>query len=251
MQACELLRLRASLLRLLGSAHPALSDVAHFCAADPREQLRPQLVLLFARATNGLGPSWHAKQRAAPADDPALSRPGVLPNAHPSMPTHTASFAGVFHLRPPGLYAPSPAPAATALANPPSLLPTQRRLAQIVDMIHVASVLHDDVRDAPAGNKLSILAGDFLLGRASAALARLGDAQVVELLASVIANQAQGEMINVHDTESYLAKIYLKTASLMAKGACAAVVLGGCTRDTAVWRDVAYAYGRNLGIARQ
>ena len=48
----------------------------------------------------------------------------------------------------------------------------------------------------------------------------------------------------------YLKKTYLKTASLMAKGARAAVVLGGA-REGEVWKEVAYAYGRNLGIAFQ
>ena len=83
-------------------------------------------------------------------------------------------------------------------------LPQQVRLAEIVEMIHVASLLHDDVIDnssmrrgsasAPEafGNKLSVLAGDFLLGRASAALSRLGSSEVVELIASVIANLVEG-----------------------------------------------------------
>jgi hexaprenyl-diphosphate synthase len=154
------------------------------------------------------------------------------------------------------------------------------RLAQIVEMIHVASLLHDDVIDksplrrgvasAPAafGNKLTILGGDFLLGRASAALSRLGESEVVELIASVIANLVEGEILqmkSVHggdDFDSilprvrqdnwnvYLKKTYLKTASLMAKGARAAVVLGGC-KEGEIWKEVAYAYGRNLGIAFQ
>ena len=148
-------------------------------------------------------------------------------------------------------------------------------------MIHVASLLHDDVIDksplrrgaasAPAafGNKLSVLAGDFLLGRTSAALSRLGESEVVELIASVIANLVEGEILQlkaVHADELgvaglsptvgqenwniYLQKTYLKTASLMAKGARAAVVLGGC-KEGEVWKEVAYAYGRNLGIAFQ
>ena len=78
-------------------------------------------------------------------------------------------------------------------------------------MIHVASLLHDDVIDksplrrgassAPAafGNKLSVLGGDFLLGRASAALSRLGDNEVVELIASVITNLVEGEILQMKD----------------------------------------------------
>jgi hexaprenyl-diphosphate synthase len=166
------------------------------------------------------------------------------------------------------------------LTMPSLLLPTQMRLAQIVEMIHVASLLHDDVIDqsplrrgvpsAPAafGNKLSVLAGDFLLGRTSAALSRLGENEVVELIASVIANLVEGEILQMKEVYApqlglvgtprvgkeawnlYLQKTYLKTASLMAKGARAAVVLGGC-REGEIWKEVAYAYGRNLGIAFQ
>lgn len=146
------------------------------------------------------------------------------------------------------------------------------RLARIVEMIHLASRLHDDVSDthnkSGFGNKLSILGGDFLLGRASAALSRLGDSEVVELIVSVIPNLAEGEIMRMQEVRTpdlgilpgpttaneawdvYLRKTYLKTATLMAKGARAAVVLGGC-REGEIWKEVAYAYGRYMGIAFQ
>ncbi|EDQ98458.1 uncharacterized protein LACBIDRAFT_335947 [Laccaria bicolor S238N-H82] len=123
-------------------------------------------------------------------------------------------------------------------------------------MLHTASLLHDDVidasplrRGAPSapskfGSKLSVLGGNFILGRASTALARLGDAEVTQLIASVISNLVEGEILQMRD------KTYLKTASLMAKGARSAVVLGGC-EEGEVWKDIAYAYGRNVGIAFQ
>ena len=71
------------------------------------------------------------------------------------------------------------------------ILPKQRRLAEIVEMIHTASLLHDDVidlsdsrRGRPSGNiaftnKMAVLAGDFLLGRASVAIARLRNPEVM------------------------------------------------------------------------
>jgi hexaprenyl-diphosphate synthase len=202
----------------------------------------------------------------------------------------TASFASVFPLNPPfpPLQRLPPPPELLSAVSTPALaplgdvLPTQLRLAQIVEMIHVASLLHDDVIDAsplrrgapsaPAafGNKLSVLGGDFLLGRASAALSRLGEAEVVELIAGVIANLVEGEIMQMQHAPGasssgamvpaenlvrenwnvYLKKTYLKTATLMAKGARAAVVLGG-TKEGELWKEVAYAYGRNLGIAFQ
>lgn len=259
--------------------------------------MRPLLVLLFSQATNGLGSGWHMKQWAAGCEgaggraeelDRPLTRADVLNDWNPNMPDHTASFQSAFSLRPPrpAHQPPSPPPISPTLgvptvASPLTLLPTQIRLAQIVEMIHVASLLHDDVIDksplrrgaasAPAafGNKLSVLAGDFLLGRTSAALSRLGENEVVELIASVIANLVEGEILQLKSVHAdalgiaglspsvgqdnwniYLQKTYLKTASLMAKGARAAVVLGGC-KEGEIWKEVAYAYGRNVGIAFQ
>lgn len=296
----EMTHVRSSLINLLGSSHPTLSQIASYYFHQPSKQLRPLLVLLFARATNGLGSHFplrlwsaeHARLSAEQLDAP-LSRPDVLNDFNPSMPDHTTSFSSPFDLRPPPMHTfPSPPPSLCAESVPHlahTLLPTQLRLAQIVEMIHVASLLHDDVIDksdlrrgspsAPAafGNKLAILGGDFLLGRASTALSRLGDNEVVELISSIIPNLIEGEILQMKgagartDVDSsgevdlqpshaevprsdrwctYLRKTYLKTASLMAKGTRAAVVLGGC-REGEVWKEVAYAYGRNIGIAFQ
>ena len=106
------------------------------------------------------------------------------------------------------------------------------------------------------------------MGRASTALSRLGESEVVELVASVISNLVEGEFLSMDEVrtpeqgliqgptsltaawELYLRKSYLKTASLMAKGARSAVILGGSQEDD-IWKEVAYAYGRNLGIAYQ
>jgi hexaprenyl-diphosphate synthase len=297
--APELDSIRKTLLLLLGSSHPQLSQIAEYYFLLPSKQLRPLIVLLFARALNGLGAHWSRKRWEAEADrgraeelNRPLSRPDVLNDWNPRMPEHTLSFQAPFSLqdpttplfinpqRPPLL--PSRTPALTD-----SILPTQSRLAQIVEMIHVASLLHDDVLDlsplrrgkpsAPAefGNKLSILAGDFMLGRASAALSRLGDSEVVELIAGVIANLVEGELLQLRETHAphtiegisttpgalhspsnpdrwniYLKKTYLKTASLMAKSARASAILGGATEGE-IWKDIAYAYGRNIGIAFQ
>jgi hexaprenyl-diphosphate synthase len=297
--APELAHLRETLLNLLGSSHPSLTEIAKYYFLHPSKQLRPLLVLLFARATNGLGGRYREKQWAAECEgaggravelDSPLTRPDVLNDWNPNMPDHTTSFSSVFSLRPPRAPREYPIPPPEPLTSvipvlSNSILPTQMRLAQIVEMIHVASLLHDDVvdrsplrRGAPSapvafGNKLTVLAGDFLLGRTSAALSRLGEIEVVELISSVITNLVEGEILQLkamHGEELglagsvgtrsatvgkdnwniYLQKTYMKTASLMAKGARAAVVLGGC-REGEVWKEIAYAYGRNLGIAFQ
>ncbi|KAJ3472387.1 hypothetical protein NLG97_g11031 [Lecanicillium saksenae] len=109
---------------------------------------------------------------------------------------------------------------------------------------------------------MAVLAGDFLLGRASVALARLRNAEVVELLATVIANLVEGEFMQLKNTERdernprwseetlsyYLQKTYLKTASLISKSCRAAALLGNTDVATV---DAAYSYGRNLGLAFQ
>ena len=76
-------------------------------------------------------------------------------------------------------------------------------------MIHVASLLHDDVIDSAEtrrglkslnsflGNKLAILAGDFLLARASVTLASLHNYQVIQLLSQVIEDLVSGEVLQV------------------------------------------------------
>ena len=134
-------------------------------------------------------------------------------------------------------------------------------------MIHAASLLHDDVidladtrRGAKAvhkiyGNKVAVLAGDFLLARASVLLARLQDIKVVELLATVLEEMVQGEMMQVKampeellEFDHYLSKTYRKTAALMALSCEAAALLGDHPPEV---QQALQAYGRHLGIAYQ
>jgi geranylgeranyl pyrophosphate synthase len=124
------------------------------------------------------------------------------------------------------------------------ILPSQKRLAEITEMIHTASLFHDDVIDKATsrrsvasvnqvfGNKVAILGGDFLLSRASVALARLRNLEVVELLSTVIEHLVKGEIMqmkpnsstdgsnqtkNAAAIEFYLRKNFYKTASLMGE----------------------------------
>lgn len=143
----------------------------------------------------------------------------------------------------------------------------QRTVAEITEMIHVASLLHDDVLDQAdtrrgvkslnlaMGNKLAVLAGDFLLARSSCALAGLRNTEVVELLSTVLEHLVSGEIMQASaerkddvSMEYYLRKTFLKTASLMAHSCKAVAVLGGHNPDTC---ENAYDYGRHLGLAFQ
>ncbi|KAB1222692.1 Solanesyl diphosphate synthase 3, chloroplastic/mitochondrial [Morella rubra] len=143
----------------------------------------------------------------------------------------------------------------------------QQCIAEITEMIHVASLLHDDVLDdadtrrgigslnCVMGNKLAVLAGDFLLSRACVALASLENTEVVSLLAKVVEHLVTGETMQMTTTaeqrcsmEYYMEKTYYKTASLISNSCKAIALLAGQTAEVAI---LAYEYGRNLGLAFQ
>lgn len=148
------------------------------------------------------------------------------------------------------------------------ILKSQRRLAEITEMIHTASLFHDDViddadtrRGQPAahhafGNKMAILAGDYLLARASICLARLRNVDVVECMSTVIEHLVRGEVLQIKDSrtgvadmEGYLRKNFYKTASLMANSCKSAALLGENVSPEVV--DAAYTFGKHLGVAFQ
>jgi all-trans-nonaprenyl-diphosphate synthase len=147
------------------------------------------------------------------------------------------------------------------------ITPRHRRLAEITEMIHTASLVHDDVvdesevrRGVPTvhslfGNRIAVLAGDFLFAQSSWYLANLDNLEVVKLLSQVIMDLAAGEIqqgLGCFDTnlsiEAYLEKSYYKTASLIANSAKAAATLSGMEAE---FTENMYAYGRHLGLAFQ
>jgi octaprenyl-diphosphate synthase len=137
------------------------------------------------------------------------------------------------------------------------------KLCAVVEMIHAASLLHDDVIDdadtrrgqpsvnALYDNKTSIMFGDILYSRAFTELS-LMDKRVAYTISNAVTLLSIGEMIDVDLTNSfnksydlYLDMIYKKTASLIEASAKAAAILAGLD-------EVKYAlYGKNLGLAFQ
>ena len=256
MVAKEMKFLTGNIRQLLGSGHPSLDTVAKYYTQAEGKHVRPMIVLLMSRAT-ALAPRYPRDHGSTDINE-AISPSSILSDVNPSSPTLN--------------------PLANVTTSYPTsdsdILPSQRRLAEITELIHTASLLHDDVidystsrRGAPSanlefGNKMAVLAGDFLLSRASVALARLRDAEVTELLATVIANLVEGEFMQLKNTaldeknpvwreetiSYYLQKTYLKSASLISKSCRAAALLGG---SDAVTVEAAYSYGKNLGLAFQ
>ncbi|RZC43536.1 hypothetical protein C5167_036483 [Papaver somniferum] len=152
-------------------------------------------------------------------------------------------------------------------AKADQLRASQQRVAEITEMIHVASLLHDDVLDdadtrrgVPSlntlmGNKVSVLAGDFLLCRACVTLSTIKHFEVSEALGTAAENLIAGEMMQTASTsekhynmDQYMQKTYYKTASLIANS-CKAVALLADHENEVVM--LAYNYGRNLGLAYQ
>jgi all-trans-nonaprenyl-diphosphate synthase len=154
-----------------------------------------------------------------------------------------------------------------AIAVDGSLSARHRRLAEITEMIHTASLVHDDVVDEAStrrgvatvhsrfNHRVAVLAGDFLFAQASWHLANLDDLEVVKLLSRVIMDLADGEVkqgLFRYDTgqsfETYLEKSYCKTASLIANSARAAGVLSQLPEARL---ESLHRFGRQLGLAFQ
>jgi octaprenyl-diphosphate synthase len=139
--------------------------------------------------------------------------------------------------------------------------------AAIIEFIHTATLLHDDVVDASDrrrgqktansvfGNEASVLVGDFLYSRAFQLMVDIGQMRIMEVLADATNTIAEGEVLQLMncrnpDTseEQYLEVIYRKTAKLFEAGVLIGAILGNQTRTV---EDALIEYGRQLGIAFQ
>ncbi len=145
--------------------------------------------------------------------------------------------------------------------------PQRYELAAIIEFIHTATLLHDDVVDESAlrrgratanamfGNAASVLVGDFLYSRAFQMMVSLNRMRVLDVLADATNVIAEGEvlqLINMHDpdlaVEDYLRVIRFKTAKLFEASARLGAVLGGA--EPALEESCA-SFGRSLGTAFQ
>ncbi len=145
------------------------------------------------------------------------------------------------------------------------------RLAEVTELIHTASLVHDDVIDNSAtrrgrpalhiqhGIKHAVLAGDFLLARASYWIATLETPEIVIRMTKALENLTEGEIMQAEgcfDIPRYEAKSYCKTASLIDNSLASTAVLAAWAFPNSVSdsRDYVHAagsYGRHLGIAFQ
>ncbi len=141
------------------------------------------------------------------------------------------------------------------------------RSAAIIEFIHTATLLHDDVVDSSSrrrgkdsanavfGNQASVLVGDFLYSRAFQMMVEIDSMRVMQILADATNTIAAGEVLqlmNVHDPDTtedaYRQVIYRKTARLFEAGAQIAAVLAN---RSAADESAMVNYGQNLGTAFQ
>ena len=140
-------------------------------------------------------------------------------------------------------------------------------LAAVVEFIHTATLLHDDVVDESTlrrgrataneafGNPASVLVGDFLYSRAFQMMVEAGSMRVMEILAEATNVIAEGEVLqlmNMHDAsldeDAYLRVIRSKTAKLFEASARLGAVLAG---SPAAMEQACATYGQALGTAFQ
>ena len=140
-------------------------------------------------------------------------------------------------------------------------------LAASVELMHTATLLHDDVVDESDmrrgmetsrlnwGNATSVLVGDFMLGQAFKLMVSTGNLDVLDVLSNAAAVIAEGEVMQLAamnqistDETNYLQVIDAKTAALFASALEVGAVIADQDKTT---REALSTYGRNLGIAFQ
>lgn len=140
----------------------------------------------------------------------------------------------------------------------------QLELLAIVELIHNASLIHDDVIDeekirrsqkninSKFGNKMAIISGDYLLSVVMEKLTRLGKLELFEIFSKTIKEMCEGEILQylnlykIPTLEDYLKKTYQKTGSLFE-----ACVLGCVRLSTSQEVENAKEFSKNFGIAFQ
>lgn len=145
--------------------------------------------------------------------------------------------------------------------------PRHHELAAIVEFIHTATLLHDDVVDESAmrrgkstanhlfGNAASVLVGDFLYSRAFQMMVQLKNMRVMEILSEATNVIAEGEvlqLLNIHNADiseaQYIKVIHYKTAKLFEAAMRLGAVINHASREE---EDALALYGMKLGTAFQ
>uniref|UniRef100_A0A915EVT1 Decaprenyl-diphosphate synthase subunit 1 n=1 Tax=Echinococcus canadensis TaxID=519352 RepID=A0A915EVT1_9CEST len=219
-------RIPDDIKNVLLTSSPRISVIADYAFSGKGKMLRPLLVLLMAACANG-----HNDYSIITSDNPTPVL--IFSDRH--------------------------------LKN--TVTDAQHAIAVIAEMIHTASLIHDDLIDKAEmrrrklatyrkfGSKDAVLVGNVTLLKASELLAKVGDAEVVSVLSTVLDDLIRGEFMQLTSNADenyrfhlYLEKTYKKTASLIANS-CKAVTILSKVGDALA--ESAYAFGRHLGMAFQ
>ena len=140
-------------------------------------------------------------------------------------------------------------------------------LASVIEFIHTATLLHDDVVDSASlrrglasantlwGNEASVLVGDFLFSKSFSLMVAVGSLDILRVLSSATTIIAEGEVMQLLCTgeldlaeEQYINVVRAKTAILMSAACEAGAILGAVTFEQ---QQALAAFGMDLGIAFQ
>lgn len=140
-------------------------------------------------------------------------------------------------------------------------------VAVAAELIHMATLVHDDVVDKAAvrrgmptvnaqwNNQVSVLTGDYLFARAFSILAQTGNPRVVQRMAEVVFEMSRGELVqmasyfDLHQSEAdYMERIGQKTAYLLAECCRVGAIMGGGDEAAA---EALYQYGLGVGLSFQ
>jgi len=140
-------------------------------------------------------------------------------------------------------------------------------LASVVEFIHTATLLHDDVVDSAVlrrgqdsanavwGNEATVLVGDFLFAKSFSIMVREGNLEILKTLSDATTQMAEGEVLQLISTsdvdldeECYIEVVRNKTAVLLSAASRCGALLGGCPSEQ---EEALAAYGMDLGIAFQ
>lgn len=158
----------------------------------------------------------------------------------------------------------------TAMATSPdkaAATPAQLTVATVVEMVHMATLVHDDILDDAqmrrrgatinhlAGNEAAVMLGDYLISHAYHLCSSINDAAISRLIADATNTVCEGELLQLAnrnnwslDERTYFEIIRRKTASLCGTCCRVAATLSGAASPIA---DAMYLYGEQLGVAFQ
>merc|ERR1712238_156771 len=249
-----------SITELVSSDQPILSMAAkHFFEKKHGKRFRPTIVQLVAKAVAGAIPEGQAQ--TVDTTIATTESPESASSAVGGVSGWEWSGASTIEIEG-GLVTPSNHQGSEVWRR-------QAQLGQIVEMIHVASLIHDDVLDESDtrrggesvhklySNKVAVLAGDYLLARASVLLARLENTAVVQIMVTALESLVAGEIMQLKSSPkellemtSYLRKSYYKTASLICYACRSTALLGGHTYGSTI-ATACEEFGFHMGLAFQ